>query len=210
MISSFLYLRELAVMADCFYWMCMHEGRRQVCVPVRSDHTSLCSLTGHKNRVQTPRGSARLNWRGDDFQYQPFIRESQNKEAFQVVKRHRSGWTMVDEKGWRNRRHRLVKCIGTIFALSVLEMCCPSTTRAGQSARLSFAITLTRNIFIILLVCSFFICLVTAHVKYLSKQRNAQQRKRRKASENIGNINFPKYVNMINTRHQWVIKIFCY
>lgn len=109
-ISSFLYLRELAVMAECFYWMCMHEGRRQVRVPVRSDHTSLCSLTDHKNRVQTPRGSAnRLNWRGDDFQYQPFIGESQNKEAFKVAKRHRSGWTMLEEEGGRNRRHRLVK-----------------------------------------------------------------------------------------------------
>ncbi|KAL0179157.1 hypothetical protein M9458_024599, partial [Cirrhinus mrigala] len=45
----------------------------------------LCSLTGHKNRVQTPRVLAnRLNRRGDDFQYQPFIGESQNEETFKV------------------------------------------------------------------------------------------------------------------------------
>lgn len=80
----------------------MHEGRRQVCVPVRSDHTSLCSLTDYKNRVQTPRGLAnRLNWPGDDF-----------KEAFKVAKRHRSGWMMLEEERGRNRRHRLVKCLG--------------------------------------------------------------------------------------------------
>ncbi len=124
MISSFLYLRELAVMAECFYWMCMHEGRRQVCVPVRSDHTSLCSLTGHKNHVQTPRGSARLNWRGDDFQYQPFIGESHIKEAFKVAKRHRSGWMMVEEEGGRNRRHRLVKCIGLGFSVPSSHCVC--------------------------------------------------------------------------------------
>lgn len=33
--------------------------------------------------------------------------------------------------------------------------------------------------------------------------------KRRKENENIGNINFPNYVDVINIRHQWVIKIFC-
>lgn len=34
--------------------------------------------------------------------------------------------------------------------------------------------------------------------------------KRRKENENIGNINFPKYVDTITIRHQWVIKTFSY
>ncbi|CAM4711496.1 unnamed protein product [Leuciscus chuanchicus] len=92
-ISSFLYLRELAVMVECFYWMWMHEGRSQVRVPVRSDHTGLCSLTGHKNHVQTPRVFAnRLNRRGDDFQYQPLVGEPQSESSIKVTmtsaKRH--------------------------------------------------------------------------------------------------------------------------